>query len=147
MQNELLTILSLREPYFQQMLDGKKRFEYRKVYKKIPTVAVVYISQTSQSIAGVIRFGAPIIDTPVAIAKLAVEHQEGSYEDMMAYFGERKQVYAMPIENIYLFETPVKRNDIRNKGIVFTPPQSYAHLDVTSDLYTYLAMMKLKQHM
>lgn len=141
-----MVILSLREPYFKAMLSGEKCFEYRKTYKNMPTIAIVYISRTLKSIAGVIEFGTPIIDNPDAISKLAVSHNEATYTEMMAYFGERKAVYAIPIKRIYTYATPISVEDLKTQGIAFRAPQSYKALDEMSDLYTFLKDKALQEH-
>ena len=56
-----IILLSLREEYFNQMLDGKKKYEYRTRYLKEETIAYIYISKTLKRIIAKIEFGMPII--------------------------------------------------------------------------------------
>ena len=48
-------LMSLREEYYNAMIQGKKHYEYRTRYLKEPSDAYIYISKTKKSIVAKIR--------------------------------------------------------------------------------------------
>lgn len=139
-------LLSIREPYFQDMLEGNKKYEYRKMFRKQPTKAIIYISKTKKSIVGMIDFAQPIIDTSAQIAHLAEQEGECAYQEMIDYLGEDKQGYAIPVNKIYLFEEEYKIHDLRQANINFMAPQSYMILREDADLLNFLKDKEIKRY-
>lgn len=138
-------LLSIREPYFQNIVSGVKRYEYRKVFKKHQTKAIIYISKTKKSIIGLIEFDQPIIDTSVNVALMAERIGESDYNDMIDYLGIKEKSYAIPVKNVYLFEEEYKAVDFHEHGIKFTAPQSYINLNENNKLLNFLMDKTIKQ--
>lgn len=61
MSNVRIVLMSMREVYFNEILTGKKHYEYRKKYCESESIAYIYISKTRKEIVGKIWFGKPII--------------------------------------------------------------------------------------
>ena len=47
-----ITLMSIREEYYYEILKGEKHFEYRKKYCKEESLAYIYISKTKKEIVG-----------------------------------------------------------------------------------------------
>lgn len=47
-KKQIAVLMSLREEYFNKMLDGKKHYEYRTRYLKEQSEAYIYISKTKK---------------------------------------------------------------------------------------------------
>lgn len=136
-EKEPVTVLmSLREEYYNAIVSGKKKFEYRTRYLKEPSKAFIYVSKTKKSIVAKIDFGTPIIGTAEEIAALAEKEQPGCYNDMINYFNADIG-YAIPILSISKIEE-IKLDDLKNKFQNFVVPQSYYILAKKPELLAYL---------
>lgn len=92
-------LMSLREEYYDAMLEGRKHYEYRTRYLKEESEAYIYISKTKKSIVAKIKFGEPIIADANTIALIAEQEEPGSYNGMMEYLYNNIG-YAIPVEEI-----------------------------------------------
>lgn len=129
-------LMSLREEYYEAMLQGIKRYEYRTRYLKESSFAYIYISKTKKSIVAKITFGKPIIGTSKEIAELADRENPGCYNGMLDYFSHGVG-YALPIESI----TPIGEislSTLKQLFPDFVVPQSYYILDKKPELLSYL---------
>ena len=79
-------LMSLREEYYDAMLEGRKHYEYRTRYLKEESEAYIYISKTKKSIVAKIKFGEPIIADANTIALIAEQEEPGSYNGMMEQY-------------------------------------------------------------
>ncbi len=131
-----IILLSLREEYFNQMLDGKKKYEYRTRYLKEETIAYIYISKTLKRIIAKIEFGMPIISNAKNIATIAEREQPGCYYNMIDYM-HNDIGYAIPVKKITLIED-VSLEELKSKFLDFVPPQSYYILDRKPELLNFL---------
>ncbi len=136
--DDICILMSLREEYFNLILKGEKKFEYRKIYRKTKTKSFIYISKTKKSIVGILDFDTPIIDTPENIAKMASDIKDSNYCDMYEYLKARKMSYAMKINKIYLFDREITALEIKKAGLKFTAPQSYSILDNDNKILKYI---------
>lgn len=134
-KNKKTLLLSLREEYYNKMLDGTKKYEYRTRYPKEETEAYIYISKTKKQIVAKIDFGKPIIGSKEEIANLSEKEDPGSYKDMLEYIHDKG--YAIPVEKITKIK-PVSLEELKTKFKNFTPPQSYYILDKKEDLLEFL---------
>lgn len=129
-------LMSLREEYYQAMLDGTKKYEYRTRYLKEASKAYIYISKTRKSIVAKIKFGEPIIGNAHKIASISEQETPGSYNDMLGYL-YNDIGYAIPIEKIEEIEE-IPLNELNEKFSNFTVPQSYYILDKKPELLLFL---------
>lgn len=140
-QNEQYILISLREEYYNEIMLGNKKYEYRKIYKKEPTKAFIYVSKTIKKIKAIIEFDTPIIDVKEKISQLAENECKGTYQAMMTYF--TKDIgYAIPIKSIMEIEE-VSLFDIKKNFPNFVPPQSYYSLNQKQDLLEFLKGRKI----
>ena len=132
----ICVLMSLREEYYEAMLSGKKKYEYRTRYLKDVSDAYIYISKTKKSIVAKIRFAKPIIGNALDIAKLAEENEKGSFDDIKEYL-HNDIGYAMEVLSI----TPIKEvtlKELQEKFPDFVAPQSYYILDKKPELLEFL---------
>ena len=137
-------LLSLREEYYNQILDGSKKYEYRTRYLKEETIAYVYISKTLKKIVARIEFGEPIIGNAKEIATIAEREQPGCYQDMIDYM-YNDIGFAIPIKKIIPIEE-VSLEELKEKFPDFVPPQSYYILDKKPELLNYLNNRSEKEY-
>ena len=129
-------LMSLREEYYDAMLEGRKHYEYRTRYLKEASDAYVYISKTKKSIGAKIKFGEPIIGDAQTIATIAEQEEPGSYNGMMEYLYNNIG-YAIPIEEITPIEE-VPLSELQQNFPNFVVPQSYYILDKKPELLSFL---------
>ena len=135
-ENSRITMMSLRQEYFEQILKGEKTFEYRKKYYDEKSVAYIYVSKTQKEIVGKVWFGKPIIDDSEKIAQIAEKDQPGSYNNIKEYLGKNRG-YAIPIEKVELVKK-ISLKEIKEVFADFVPPQSYYYLDNKKQLLDFL---------
>ncbi len=129
-------LMSLREEYYDAMLEGRKHYEYRTRYLKEASEAYIYISKTKKSIVAKIKFGEPIIGNANTIASIAEQEEPGSYNGMMEYLYNNVG-YAIPVEEIVPIEE-VSLNELQQQFPNFVVPQSYYILDKKPELLSFL---------
>lgn len=137
-------LLSLREEYYNQMLAGSKKYEYRTRFLKEETIAYIYISKTYKKIVAKIEFGEPIIGNAKEIATIAEKEQPGSYQDMIDYM-YNDIGFAIPIKKIIPIEE-VSLEELKEKFPDFVPPQCYYILDKKPELLNYLNNRSEKEY-
>ena len=129
-------LMSLREEYYDAMLEGRKHYEYRTRYLKEASDAYIYISKTKKSIVAKIKFGEPIIGDAQTIATIAEQEESESYNGMMEYLYNNIG-YAIPIEKITPIEE-VPLSELQQNFPNFVVPQSYYILDKKPELLSFL---------
>ena len=129
-------LMSLREEYYNAMLDGRKHYEYRTRYLKEASNAYIYISKTKKSIVAKIKFGEPIIGDAQTIVTISEQEEPGSYNGMMDYLYNNIG-YAIPIEEITPIEE-VPLSELKHNFPNFVVPQSYYILDKKAELLSFL---------
>ena len=125
-------MISLKEEYFERILDGTKSFEFRRVFASSlhePFLCVIYISAPVQAIRGVVYFDKPIKDSIDELLKLASKSKYPFIEGVRDYFNEKTKGYALPVINTRLFKKPIKLRDIQKIYPKFRPPQSFYYLE------------------
>ena len=125
--NDEIILISIREEYFDAIISGIKKYEYRKNYRKVPTKAFIYISKTKKSIVALVEFGKPIFGSVEEICEISESENPGSYDDMTQYLNSGKGV-AIPVEKVHEF-TPISLIEMKSRVEKFTVPQSYYMLD------------------
>ena len=128
-------LMSLREEYYDAMLEGRKHYEYRTRYLKEASDAYIYISKTKKSIVAKIKFGEPIIGDAQTIATIAEQEEPESYNGMMEYLYNNIG-YAIPIEEITPIEE-VPLSELQQNFPNFVVPQSYYILDKKPELLSF----------
>lgn len=120
-------ILSIKPKYAELILNGAKRYEFRKYIFKNKCVEHTYIYATSpiKKIIGVFELGSIIRDSPEALWK-QLGHLSGMNEaEFFLYFQDAQIGFAIEIKYIEIFNDPGDP-----EGLIpgFIPPQSFCYL-------------------
>lgn len=117
--------LSFRPEYFKPLLYGIKKYEYRKRFCDEETRAYLYLSGKSRQVVGVMELGKPVrLD-------LARENYL-KYPETLKRVDEyilNKDLNAVPIKSLSLFDNPISLDEIREEIPNFMPPRMYFVLD------------------
>lgn len=130
-------IISIEKKYFDLMLKGLKKYEFRRKFINEPCNAFIYVPNPFGEIQGYIEFESPIIDIPENINKIALSQNLEEDSDILEYMEGLEKGYAIPVKNVKLLSSPVQLNYLR-EHFDFTAPQSYVIVDKKPELLDYL---------
>ena len=131
-------LLSLNNVYFQRMLNGTKKYEYRFAFPKSEVRAYIYVPKDVKAISGYVDLARPIMGTPEEISTIYENCGDGNYMSMLNYIEKNEVAYAMKIERVVAFKRPIRYETLRMRFPDFTAPQSYIILDKRPDLLKYI---------
>ena len=131
--------LSFSPEYFEPLLYGIKKYEYRKRFCDEETIAYLYLSGKSRQAVGIMELGKPIrLDD--------TRNNYLDYPDTLKRIDEyikSKDINAIPIKSLSLFKKPLTLEDIRKDIPTFMPPQMYFILDNHLELKKLLEQQKV----
>jgi type I restriction enzyme S subunit len=121
-------LLSIKPKYVKSILEGEKRYEFRKaIFRNRPVDRIfIYASAPVKRIVALFEIGRIIEDHPSALWDQTRDHAGISDAEFFSYFAGRSRGYAIGIENLKEFDTPI---DPREEIPGFVPPQSYCYVD------------------
>jgi len=124
-------LLSVRPHFAELILDGTKKYEYRKtIFSRADVQKVIlYASSPVKKIVGEFQIAEIIQDKPEALW-LRTCIAAGVHRDFFfQYFNGKDNAYAINIKHSKKYEAPVNPWDILPD---FTPPQSFKYIDSNS---------------
>jgi type I restriction enzyme S subunit len=121
-------LLSIKPKYVKSILEGEKQYEFRKAIFRNPSVnrIFIYSSAPVKRIVALFEISRIIEDHPSALWDQTRDHAGINDEEFFSYFAGRSRGYAIGIENLREFDTPI---DPREEIPGFVPPQSYCYVD------------------
>ena len=117
--------LSFKDEYFEQLLYGIKKYEYRKRFCNTEVKAYLYLSGKRREVIGIHELGVPI-----RLDKTREEYI--NYPETLKRvdkYIESRNINAVPVKSLSLFKTPITLDELRQKIPNFMPPQMYYDLD------------------
>ena len=125
-------MISLKEEYFERILDGTKPLEFRRVFASSlhePFLCAIYVSSPVQAVRGIVYFDKPIKDSIEGLLELARKSNYPFIESVRAYFNEKATGYVLPVINARLFKKPIDLRSLQKIHHKFRPPQSFYCLE------------------
>jgi len=125
-------MISLKEEYLNRILEGTKKYEFRRVFASSldePFLCAIYVSSPIQKIKGIIYFDKPIRDSVDNLLDLARKSKYPYIQSVKNYFDEKNTGYALPVLKINMFNNPISLEDLQNIHPNFRPPQSFYSLE------------------
>lgn len=121
-------LLSIKKKYFLRMLNGTKKYEFRKrIPKKRPIARVLlYITDPVQKIGGFFTYHRILRGTPEALWAHCQEEAGISKEAFFTYFKGYSEGYAYHIKRFIMFEE-------------FQPPESFVENFHAPQNFIYLS--------
>lgn len=117
-------ILSLQEIYFNKILNGTKKCEYRFNFLNGKVKAYVYLPKNKQQIVGILYLGAPVWHAKQEVCDIYVKNGDGDYNVMKDWIGDKKGCFVIPIEKCIKFNKPITKDQLHNFD-EFIAPQTY----------------------
>ena len=120
-------LLSVKPKYADEIISGKKKYEFRKSVFKRDDIEKVYIYSSSpvKKIIAIVNIGYILSDSPQKLWELCKEDAGISEVDFFKYFKNSDVGYAIKIINVQEFSPPIDPYDIIEN---FRPPQSFYYL-------------------
>lgn len=120
-------LLSIKPIYVQRIMDGSKKYEYRKrLAKKDVDVIYIYATSSIKKVVAKARISSRLEGSPKELWNKTKEHAGIEEKAYMGYFKSSKIAYAYGLKDIEVFKEP---KDLKDYG-VGVAPQSFAYLDV-----------------
>ena len=131
-------LLSIKPKYVEKIANGEKQYEFRKTIFRNKHVrkAYIYSSSPTKKIVGAFNIGQIIEDHPKRLWEDLWEVSGLDEHDFFTYFTDKKKGFAIEIERLTMFDSPINPNEIISD---FSPPQSFCY-------FNQLVQERLKQH-
>ena len=132
-------LLSIKPEFAEKILNGTKRFEFRKgIFKnfafgllfgifKNPQIStvVIYATMPLGKVVGQFRIESILSDEPESLWKKTEKHAGISKQFYDSYYSGREKAYAIKIGEVERYKEPIP---ISALGSNIKPPQSYLYL-------------------
>lgn len=121
-------LLSVRPKYVAAMIDGRKRFEFRKSIFRRPDVLEVWVYATAptQKIIGKFSVGRIVEDTPENLWAQCNGLSGMTKSEFFQYFDGASKGFALELAALDVFEDAI---DPHVAFPNFVPPQSFLYFD------------------
>ncbi|MBN2267375.1 MAG: ASCH domain-containing protein [Candidatus Babeliaceae bacterium] len=120
-------LLSIKPEFACKILEGTKKYEYRKrAFGKPVERIFVYASSPQQHIVGEIEVASVHSAKPSSIWQKTHKASGISYSYFKEYFSQKVEAFAIEVASVTIYDEPI---DPFNLFDQFTPPQSYMYLD------------------
>ena len=119
-------LLSIEPVYVERILDGTKRFEFRKVVgKKRVTEIVIYCTSPVMKVIGEAKVSNTLVDAPEVIWKLTRNYSGITKDFFDSYYKGKNLAVAYELSEIQKYPEPMGLDDL---GISYAP-QSFMYLN------------------
>lgn len=120
-------LLSIKPEFVDKILDGSKKFEFRKgIFKnnKVKSV-VIYSTMPVGKVVGEFDIEKIIEDTPNRVWDMTKEHSGITKDFFDSYFTNKEKAFAIKIVNVRKYDVPIPLSSLEGH---ITAPQSYRYL-------------------
>ena len=119
-------LLSIKPKYADKIIEGEKKFEFRKTRLCKERIDDIYIYSSSpvKKIIGKITINKILEGHPKKIWELCHKYSGLTEEEFFSYFAGKEIAFALVIEEVEQFNEPI---DPYAKFDGFMPPQSYRY--------------------
>jgi len=120
-------LLSVKPKYAEKILEGDKKYEFRRAIFKKPNIEKVYIYSSSpvSKIVAAFEIEKILKDSPEKIWRLCQKYAGISKKDFFDYFKNSEMAFAIEIGNVDSFKEHIDPFKIIEN---FKPPQSFYYL-------------------
>ena len=121
-------LLSIKPKFAESIIDGRKKYEFRKNAFSKKNIGRVYIYSTNpiKKIVGIFRINNIIEDRPSTLWSQLKDDAGISEKEFFDYFKNREIGFAFEIVEVEKFENPMDPKIIFPN---FVPPQSFCYIE------------------
>jgi predicted transcriptional regulator len=118
-------IISIKPRYAEMIIDGRKKFEFRKCSFNKPVYKVfIYAIKPMGKLIGYFTFSEILMGKPSKIWDLCSELAGISESSFIEYYEGKSTAYAIKIEKVFRFENPINPFDLIEG---FKAPRSFIY--------------------
>jgi len=119
-------ILSIKPQFVEEIIAGRKKYEFRKKgFKKQVRKVFLYASSPVCRFIGEFTLGQILEGPPDMIWSKTSSHAGITHESFDKYNDKKKIAYALEIKDLKVYDRPIDPLDLFT---VFTPPQSFRYI-------------------
>ena len=120
-------LLSIKPKYVAKIVEGEKKYEFRKRIFTRKDIEQIYIYSTSsvRKIIGMITIKKILEGSPAEIWEKCSFYSGMTKEEYFCYFKDKEMAFAIEIKDVKVFPEPVDPYMIFEK---FIPPQSFYYI-------------------
>jgi predicted transcriptional regulator len=120
-------LLSIKPEYAEKILNGTKRFEYRKAIPRDEAVrtVVIYATMPVGKVVGEFEVGGVLREKPSVLWKRTKDASGITRDFFDAYFSGREEASAIAVKKPTRYDEPKNLEDVSGST---TPPQSFQYL-------------------
>lgn len=119
-------LLSIKPKYAKVILEGKKRYEFRKNRPKDGVDRIIfYASSPQKQVVGEAMIEAILTGTPKEIWEIAKMAAGITKKFYFSYYAGKEKAVAYKLRDVIIYDTPKKLSDYG----ISQPPQSYVYLN------------------
>lgn len=119
-------LLSIRPCYVERILDGEKKYEFRRrIFRKDVERIYIYSTSPVKRIVGVLRMEKILEGTVEMIWEECSSDAGLSREEYFCYFEDKEKAFAIKIKEVQAFDEPIDPYVICED---FVPPQSFYYV-------------------
>lgn len=121
-------LLSIKPEYAEKILEGNKRYEFRKAIPKVPgiTTVVIYATKPVSKVIGEFDIDRVLSDKPSELWSITSKFSGITRRFFNEYFHGCDTAYAIKVKKVRRYKEPLDLSLILRSGI---PPQSFCYLN------------------
>lgn len=121
-------LLAIKPEFVEKILNGSKKFEFRKIIFKSEDVKVVliYASSPTQKVVGEFEIEKVIALEPEKLWEKTKKHSGITKEYFDSYFSDKDEGFAIKIKNLKKYRKP---KCLKTDFNISSPPQSFLYLN------------------
>ena len=120
-------LLSIKPQYVEKILNGTKKYEFRRILFKKPVRRIeIYSSSPVKKLVGFFVPGKIVEDSPANLWKHFQNDAGVTKKEFFAYFHKKEIGYAIEIAQVNIYQTPIDPFSVVTN---FIPPQSFVYIE------------------
>jgi predicted transcriptional regulator len=120
-------LLSIKPKFVEKIISGEKKYEFRRtIFKNTESNSIfIYSSSPVKKIVGEMVVDAILAGRPKKLWEQCREFSGIGRKDFFDYFEGKDEAFALRIQKILLFDSPIEPQEIKDN---FIPPQSFYYI-------------------
>ena len=135
-----IVLLSILPEWADAILDGKKKWEFRRIAPRIDLGdrVILYASNKFSRIVGEFFVGEIIHDSIEPLIRRTLKDTPHKKEDLYSYFKGKEKGYAIEVKDPTRYNEPISLHTIKKWHPSFVPPQSFQYLRINDSRTRYI---------
>lgn len=119
-------LMSIKPEYVEKILNGTKKYEYRKTKTKLDIdKIIIYSTNPVKKVVAEVEVKNILIDTPENIWNKTKEYSGTTKKFYDAYFKNKKEAIAYELDEIKIYDNPKTLSELG----INNAPQSYMYIN------------------